>query len=553
MRATIAWSYDLLTADDQTLFRRLAVFPSGATLKSAQAVASGGDEIEVLLALERLVEQNLVRRVASGSEPRFTMLDTIREFGLECLVASGEVRDARDRHAAYFVALGERLNAAFLPHLLDADMVHRRLDAEHANLLAALTWLDAVGATASLVQLAGVLHAFWLDAGYIREGTHWLQRACALGADAPARLRVWGWIGLVAMLRSQRAALEQAEELINEAVALARTADDALCLAVAIEWRGITAMATGQFAVAEGCFAECREVFASLPTTSWIERAQGMVDAFWGWVALAGGDVPTGEARLLAAVERERWLEREHDAPYPLMAWPLHHLGDAARARGDTSLALDRYQEALRVANTFANQAAIVMGLCGVAGTLAAVGRWAEAARFFGAAESLCERTGLSFAGFGFAWQRALGLPEPWQQADDPFGEASALRAAVQTWTARPLPPLPDVAAAAELWAIGRALPSEVAVAEALSADLCTSPQVLTRPGMRSDTDPFGLSPREREVLAGLCQRLSDAEIGEALFITRRTASSHVAHLFTKLGVRSRREAVAVAARHGLV
>jgi DNA-binding CsgD family transcriptional regulator len=116
-----------------------------------------------------------------------------------------------------------------------------------------------------------------------------------------------------------------------------------------------------------------------------------------------------------------------------------------------------------------------------------------------------------------------------------------------------PLPPLPDPRAAAESWAIGRTLPQEVAIAEALAVDLDAPAAAPAIPAPNVSAHTFGLSPREQEVLGLLCERLSDREIAERLFVSPRTVSSHVAHLFTKLDVSSRREAAALAARHGLI
>jgi DNA-binding CsgD family transcriptional regulator len=198
-------------------------------------------------------------------------------------------------------------------------------------------------------------------------------------------------------------------------------------------------------------------------------------------------------------------------------------------------------------------QQAIPQILCGIAGTLAAAGRWEEAARLFGAAEAFCERTGIAFHPPLFDWQRALGLPEPWLRAGVGFGAAARLRQTVEQVGSAALPPLPDPAAAAHLWADGRNVPLAEAIAEALAVDLSTPGTLQELPAPVSSTHTFGLSPREQEVLGCLCERLSDAEIAERLFISRRTVSSHVAHLFNKLGVNSRREAAAFAARQGLV
>jgi DNA-binding CsgD family transcriptional regulator len=233
---------------------------------------------------------------------------------------------------------------------------------------------------------------------------------------------------------------------------------------------------------------------------------------------------------------------------------PQTWLGRIAGARGDYPLALDRFQGALGDAAPAGDVRGIINALGGIAGTLAAAGRWEEAAHLFGATEAICERTGISFEGVVLTWNSVIGLPAPWQQAE-PKVFTATLWAAVRQTFPRTLPPLPDPSAAARLWTEGRDMSLEEAIAEARGIDLISPMQpprdtsVAAPPAMAE----FEISPREREVLALLCQRLSDAEIGEALSISPRTASSHVAHIYNKLGVSSRREAAALAARHGLI
>jgi predicted ATPase len=139
MRDAIAWSYELLTGDEQVLFRRLAVFVGGFTLDAAADVAEsvGGD---ALAGVEALAEQSLLHRLAGGpGDPRFGLLETVREFGLEQLEASGEADAVRGRHAAHFAALAEVARSSMI---LNQTAGLERLRAEDGNLLAALGWLE---------------------------------------------------------------------------------------------------------------------------------------------------------------------------------------------------------------------------------------------------------------------------------------------------------------------------------------------------------------------------------------------------------------------------
>jgi DNA-binding CsgD family transcriptional regulator len=187
---------------------------------------------------------------------------------------------------------------------------------------------------------------------------------------------------------------------------------------------------------------------------------------------------------------------------------------------------------------------------------LATTGRWEEAAWLFGAAEAFCERHGLAFAGDVWACTRAFGLPQPWQGAEDLTGHPAQLRAAVLRRSPAVPPPLPDPAAAAELWATGRGTPIAEAVAHALTVDLAETAAALPAAvinGLRAGPAAgVTLTPREQEVLALLCRRLTNAEIAARLFLSRRTVEDHVARLLGKLGAPNRREAAAAAARLGL-
>jgi DNA-binding NarL/FixJ family response regulator len=147
-----------------------------------------------------------------------------------------------------------------------------------------------------------------------------------------------------------------------------------------------------------------------------------------------------------------------------------------------------------------------------------------------------------------------MGLPEPWQDGDVTFWGDPVDRLAADARRARPLPPLPDPARAAALWNAGRRVPIADAVADALTVDLAAPPA-----HSADDINPLGwsaphqLSPRKQDVLALLCQRLTDPQIATRLFISPRTVESHVASILRKLDVENRRDAAAAAARLGLV
>jgi DNA-binding CsgD family transcriptional regulator len=264
-----------------------------------------------------------------------------------------------------------------------------------------------------------------------------------------------------------------------------------------------------------------------------------------GNIAVGRGDIDAAASYFEEALQVQRNLGCEPGTSHLFASHPIAGLGDVARARGDLPAALGHYRNGLVLAQRFHDYRATVYALGGVAGTLAAAGNWRAAARLFGADEALHERAGYHFALETLDRQRALGLPEPWLRAGESFGAGQPLRDALWADRQVSLPPLPDPAAAATLWAHGRGLAMEAAIAEALAAEL---------PGSApAPADlPFGLSAREAEVLRLLVAGQTDGEIAAALYIGRRTVATHVQHIYQKLGVSSRAGAAALAVRRGL-
>ena len=227
LRATIEWSYELLTDEEQRLFARLAVFAGGSTLEDAELVA--GADVDTL---QLLLDKSLVRH----SRGRWWMLETIREYAAERLDELADRDELRRRHAEHFLELAEEAQ----PHLpaYEVEWVER-LDREHDNIRLALDWLEACGENGLLQRLAGALARFWLVRGHAAEGRGRLERAVAADDEpTPARLKALNGAAMLAQVEAQRryaeAALSLAEKLDNRAelaqaklaLAGARSADD---------------------------------------------------------------------------------------------------------------------------------------------------------------------------------------------------------------------------------------------------------------------------------------------------------------------------------------
>ncbi|MGH2604646.1 MAG: ATP-binding protein, partial [Dehalococcoidia bacterium] len=187
MRNAIAWSYDLLDANEQQLFRRLSLFSGSFTLQAAEALGAAEHDLDldVLEGVASLVKKSLLRPgEPSDGEALFTMLETIREFGLEQLAARGETAEFSRRHAAWYLALAERVE----PDLYGGRRQRsgcELLESELDNLRAALSWLIDSGAAEDALRLATALLRFWYTRGYLSEGRDWLERVLALADATP--------------------------------------------------------------------------------------------------------------------------------------------------------------------------------------------------------------------------------------------------------------------------------------------------------------------------------------------------------------------------------
>ena len=199
MRDTIAWSHDLLSAEEQVLFRRLAIFSGGSTLDAAQAVAAppGSSNTDVLRGIASLIDKSLLQRhEGSHGEARFSMLETVREFGLEQLASAGEATIVADRHADYFLGLVERIAHAgysffWAPHYrattetLDAIVGNRQIGQEHDNVRLALDCLLERGRAEAFLRLTAACVPFWQSRGHLHEAKTRLDSALVIADQAP--------------------------------------------------------------------------------------------------------------------------------------------------------------------------------------------------------------------------------------------------------------------------------------------------------------------------------------------------------------------------------
>ncbi len=249
LRNTIAWSYDLLSEEEKRLFRLLSVFVGGATLEAVEHMsrAFGGESARILDGMASLLDKHLLYRAEQDTNgPRFHMLETIREYALEALAASGELESARLAHATYYLALAEEADAHMFAR--EQQWWLERLKQEHDNLRAAMQWSMEQGEDRQrrdiAWRLAGALQSFWIDYGYVYEGQQFVERALGRreGITTSVRAKALHAAGRLALVQGE---YRQAEALCQESLALYRELHDPRGMASVLERLGWIALWLG--------------------------------------------------------------------------------------------------------------------------------------------------------------------------------------------------------------------------------------------------------------------------------------------------------------------
>lgn len=364
LRATLDWSYELLTEPEQALLRRLAVFAGGCTLEAAEAVCAGERIVaeELLNLLGGLVRHSLVQMEDGAGAARYRLLETVRQYGRERQAEAGEQATLGRRHAAWCVALAEEAE----PALTGAEQAEwlARLEREHDNLRAALHWARQNSppsgtndqALETGLRLVGALRRFWHTRGHLTEGRRWLATLLAL--PCPATSPAWAaqakallGAGLLAYYQGD---LEQAAARNAESLARYREQGDAQGCAQALHGLGNALLGQGDIDRAADLYTQSLE----------LRRAEG--DA-WGISSLLNSlgvleENRSAFERATALFEESLTLKRQLRDTHGV-AVILHNLACMASRRGDYPRAAALYEEALALADPADSQ--------GRAGTLA--------------------------------------------------------------------------------------------------------------------------------------------------------------------------------------
>jgi predicted ATPase/class 3 adenylate cyclase len=371
LRATIDWSYELLTEEERRLFARLSVFAGGCTLETAADLAEADVDT-----LQSLVEKSLLRH----AEERFWMLETMREFALERLEKSGGADDLRQRHSAYFLELAELAK----PELYgpSSSIWFDRLEAEHDNVRAALGDALEHGHADLALRLGGAVWLFWLTRGYLSEGRRWLESALAGSTGSDPRLRfdaLWG-AGLLAVWQGD---LERGRAAADELLALAAQTDFIRARAVGVQIAGLVAEKRGDWDHAAQLYAEAAQLAREVGDPWLLSIAVLNL----GYVALNRGEYE----RALELSEESLATGRERQNQ-DLITRAFVNLGLAALMLGDVQRARSLLRDALIAARDIGLVDGFTCGFVGLGAAYAGEDP-ALAARLIGRADVLCEET----------------------------------------------------------------------------------------------------------------------------------------------------------------
>jgi predicted ATPase/class 3 adenylate cyclase len=393
LRNAIAWSYDLLDEEERKLFRQLSVFVGGCTLDAVEAVS--GDHQTGLSLLDQfgsLLDKSLLREVEGISdEPRFVMLELLREFGLDQLRASDEQEIIRERHASFFLALAERAESK----LESADQLDwiNRMEQEHDNLRAALEWSKtAKGAADLCLRLAGALGLFWEARGYFSEGR---ERLSAILVTPVAQGRTAGHAKLLA--RAAELAYRQSDyaatvELAEASLAIYREVGDKQGIASVLIKLGNAATEAGDYETASGFLEEALSIWQELDDKHGTARALISL----GWAALRPGDYQLANQRLEAALTISRQLEDTRS-----IGFELSGLGEVALRQDDYARATKLLEESLELRRQLGNKWGVGVSLGTLGWVAIREGDWQRALARLG--ESLAVRQEIGDKG-GSAW-----------------------------------------------------------------------------------------------------------------------------------------------------
>ncbi|HEU5227717.1 MAG TPA: LuxR C-terminal-related transcriptional regulator [Ktedonobacteraceae bacterium] len=606
LRATLAWSYDLLTSDERTLFRRLALFSGGCTLEQLELFCSSlsGIETPVLDVVASLMDKSLLQwSERAGNEPRLLMLETVREYALECLLAAGEWEPCRQAYALCYIALvKEAEHMAYGPQ---QESWLKRLEQDYENVRQMLQWQLECGSVEELFHLVSVLGEFWLMRGYSGEGRRFLAAALATtGAsevDISLQAKACYTAGRLAFWRND---LDNATSYLEKCERLYRAQQNKPGIAAALLYLGTIKKYQGACKPGNAMHEESLRLYEEVGDRSGVADVLLML----GMEAHHGGDVVRArdlceQSLTLARATHYTWaiaanlhylgwgayLQCEYETAHtltseslvyfkllgrPLMVEALVVLSYELKALGDETTALAVVEEALALSKEIEHEEGCALALCGLGhlalcqGDVAKTWKLQEecvrlllqekawtSGRVRWILASALEALGVLTFGNGHA-ACAVKLFGVAAGVRALHGYDSPLRIELQLYehtlsAARSLLGEGGFDAA---WAEGK----KIALEGAFTLDALLPRQHTLIPASypKAKSSPplhAGLTIRESEVLRLLASGLTNNQIANCLVLSPRTVNVHVQAIYRKLGVISRSAATRYAVEHRIV
>ncbi len=377
LRGAIDWSHDLLTGDEQKLFRRLGIFVGGCALEAIESICNLENDLRVLETMDSLVGKSLLKQAETGGHPRFTMLETIREYAREKLLTDGAAEGLSKRHRDYFLALA----AKAAPKLLGTEQAEwfARLDVEHDNLRSALESSVSEADPGDSLRLCSTLQRFWWTRGHLSEGRGWCARALGspqAGEPTPERAKALSGSGLLAFWQGDYPAARAQHE---ECLAIWRQRGDQRGIGISLNNLGMVARSQGDYAAARTMYEE--SLALRDPGDRWGKGASLMN---LGNLAAEQGDYGGARARLEESLAIFR--EIGDGVAY---ATALENLGNVAQETGELASARALHNESLTMRRQLGDKLGIVISLERLAAVVASLGSPVRAARIWGVAERL--------------------------------------------------------------------------------------------------------------------------------------------------------------------
>jgi predicted ATPase/DNA-binding NarL/FixJ family response regulator len=540
LRKTMEWSYQLLSLREQRLFQRLAVFVGGCALEAIEVICRGGlqDEGEMLEVVEALVNHNLlqVQRQHTGDEPRFVMLETIREYAQECLQGSGEEEAMQQAHAAYYLTVVERLE----PQVMNADLTQWwiPLEQEVDNLRTAFNWAITQRDGEMALSFCGYLWPFWTQSHTV-EGARWVEQALQCAEDSVIEVQIRTraramYCGAILSFYIQN--WMQAGAFAEESLALFRAAGDKYGIAILLNALGVLALALGNYEMLATLTDESIVLLEELGSHPWRLGEAISLSSF--------GFYHRGDyQRAYTLGKRVVALADEAGEAYTRVR-ALHSMALFAHTLQKDAEVITTHEACVQIINEVSkvgNAQLIATGLIGLGAIVALQEQYRWTAHLWGAARALYDTVDRASRQEAYEWLLVTLLSHlNYNRVVDIVRMQIGEQQFLEAWNEGKTMSLDRLLLPPDSSPVP-ALPSSQKAASSDAQDVTSSVPLDV------------LTPRELEVLRLLAQGMTSAQIARQLTITLLTVNSHVRSIYSKLGVTSRSAATRYALEQHIV